>query len=229
MPRRIATTTPTNPVISFDATWIRCGAAQVDCPVFALFADLERVPGFTEFIECFPKDQRQRRIGQHFPLVPDLDPAKISRAIEGSARWICTALMPTLIFKFLHLESSGRETASDAVRANYRLVQLMSQLRDREKRLGLILTRANESTEQAPTFFGGCYLGAAGRDATREQAFVSGVFRRLIENQSYVSWTENVLLDEEHAQKWTRLGYAALGGFAALLVVVVALVWWKSG
>ncbi|HEY1858791.1 MAG TPA: type VI secretion protein IcmF/TssM N-terminal domain-containing protein [Gemmataceae bacterium] len=218
--------TQTGDIFRRDLDTVRRGA-QVDCPLFALFADLERVPGFTEFIECFPKDQRQRRIGQHFPLVPDLDPAKISRAIEGSARWICTALLPTLIYKFLRLESSGRETSADAVQANYRLIQLMSQLRDREKRLGLILTRANESPEQAPTYFGGCYLGASGRDATREQAFVSGVFRRLIENQSYVSWTEHVLADEEHSRRWTLYGYVALGGFVAMVAAVVAFVWWK--
>jgi hypothetical protein len=218
--------TQTGDIFRRDLDTIRHGA-KVDCPLFTLLTDLERVPGFTELIECFPKDQRQRRIGQHFPFVPDLDPAKVPRSIEGSARWICTALLPTLIYKFLRLESSGRETSAEAVRANYRLVQLMSQLREREKRLGLILSRATEAADHAPTLFGGCYLAASGRDAAREQAFVSGVVRRLIDNQGYVSWTNEVLQDDGQAQRWTLYGYAALGGFVAILVGLVAYTWWK--
>jgi hypothetical protein len=203
-------------------------ALHVYCPVFGLLSDLEKARGFPELIECFPKDQRQRRIGQHFPLVPDLDPAKTARMIEQSARWICTSLLPTLIYKFLHLEANGRETSTEASRANYRLIDLMSQLRGRERRLGLILARAVEVEDGAPALFGGCYLGASGPDHLREQAFISGVFRRLIDNQSYISWTRQALQDEEQFQRWTSYGYLALAGFVAVAAGIVALVWWKS-
>src|SRR5262249_46803739 len=47
-------------------------ALQVHCPVIALVCDLEIAAGFREFIERFPAEQRQRRVGQRFPLAPDL-------------------------------------------------------------------------------------------------------------------------------------------------------------
>jgi hypothetical protein len=200
---------------------------HVRCPVFCLLADLERALGFPEFIECFPRDQRQRRIGQHFPLVPDMDSAKAARMVEQSARWICTSLLPTLIFKFLRLESNGRETLTEAGRANYRLIHLMSQFRERERRLGMILARAVEVEDSAPPLFGGCYLGASGADALREQAFISGVVRRLTENQNYVSWTQQAQVDEENFQRWTNYGYAALAGFVAVVAGIVVYVWRK--
>jgi hypothetical protein len=202
-------------------------ALHVHCPVFGLLSDLETAQGFPELIERFPKDQRHRRIGQHFPLVPDLDPAKTARMVEQSARWICTSLLPTQIYKFLRLEGNGRETLTDAGQANYRLIHLMSQLRGRERRLGMILARAVEVEDKAPALFGGCYLGASGPDNLREQAFIAGVVRRLIDNQGYVSWTRQALTDEEQFQRWTNYGYVALAGFVAVVAGIVALVWWQ--
>jgi hypothetical protein len=202
-------------------------ALRVYCPVFGLLSDLEKAQGFPELIERFPKDQRHRRIGQHFPLVPDLDPAKTARVVEQSARWICTCLLPTQIYKFLRLEGNGRESLNDAEQANYRLIHLMSQLRGRERRLGMILARAVEVEDDAPALFGGCYLGASGTDNVREQAFIAGVVRRLIDNQGYVSWTRQALVEEEHFQRWTNYGYMALALFVAAVAGLVAFVWSK--
>jgi hypothetical protein len=206
-----------------DLATVRQGL-RVLSPLFVLVCDLERLPGFTELVQCFPKDQRQRRVGQHFPLVPDVDPAKWPRLVEGGARWISTSLLPTLIYKFLRLEMPGRETVVDSARTNYRLVQLMGELRQREKRLGMLLTRATETDPGSPPLFGGCYLGATGADVNREQAFISGVVRRLIDNQAYVSWSQAAVDDDAAHQRWTQYGYFGLAGLVTAIVAVVGFV-----
>src|SRR5207247_385369 len=48
-------------------------AFQVNCPAFVLVCDLESAGGFKEFMERFPTEQRQRRLGQRLPLAPDLN------------------------------------------------------------------------------------------------------------------------------------------------------------
>lgn len=61
----------------------------------------------------------------------------------------------------------------------------------------------------------GCYLAATGRD-DKHQAFVAGVFQRLTESQSAVSWSAEALVEDRSYGQWAGLLYIA----AALLLAI---------
>jgi IcmF-related N-terminal domain len=193
---------------------------QLNCPVFVLVSDLEKAPGGTEFIERFPRDRLKQRLGQRFPLMPDLDNAKVLNSIEDSARWICEAMFPTWIFKFLRTEVPDKDPPGTVVRGNAQLIKLLCQMKWRSKRLGQILTRGLVREEGGPLLFGGCYAAATGSNPGSEQAFLPGIFRRVIENQNYVSWTDEALAQDQNQKNLARYGYVVM---AAAVVVAIGL------
>jgi hypothetical protein len=181
---------------------------------------LEKANGFKEFLQRFPADQRQRRVGQRYPLCPDLPPEKISASIESCVQWICQVVFPTWIYKLFRLESPGREEVETAVAGNCRLYQLLGQMRERQKRFARIVSRALLLESDGPLLFGGCYVGATGSDPSSEQGFVAGTFRRLTENQNYVSWTDQALAEEADYNRLTTYGYV---GIALITIALVGL------
>jgi hypothetical protein len=201
---------------------------QVQCPLFALVCDLETVPGFREFIRRFPEKERKKRLGQRFPLTPDLNEGVAAAdVIESSVHWVCQSLVPTWVYKLFQLER-GRDDFATAVQGNASLYRLMGTMLDRYKRLGQIFKRAVTVEQGVPWLFGGCYLAGTGRDAAQEQAFVAGVFRRLIENQSAVSWTPEAVAEDADYHRWATTGYlimALLSVAGGLLFVYVS--WYR--
>jgi hypothetical protein len=193
---------------------------QVNCPVFTMICDLETAPGFHEFNERFPAEQRQRRVGQRLPLAPDLvEGDSISSMIDRSVTWICSSLVPSWIYKLFRVETAGREDFTTAVRGNVFLYHLLEQVRERQKRLSSILVRGLVGEAGEPLLFGGCYLAGTGSQGTQDQAFIPGVFRRLIENQNYVSWTEAGIREENNLQAWTRYGYLGVAACGILIAL----------
>jgi hypothetical protein len=192
---------------------------QLYCSIFALVCDLEQAVGFREFMDRFPKALRQRRVGQHFPFVPDLDPAEVASLVESGVTWVFHQLLPPLVYRLLRVEAPGRQESAAVLRGNVRLFKLLAQMRDRHQRLARLLTLALALDRRGPLHFAGFYLGGTGRDANREQAFVAGVFRRLIENQDFVSWTDAAVVAENKFQRWTGVGYSALASAIGLLVL----------
>ncbi len=75
-----------------------------------------------------------------------------------------------------------------------------------------------------PLLFGGLYLAATGNTEATQQAFVAGVFSRLIEGQSAVYWTDQTLTEEATYQRWISIGWAVV---AFLVVGVAALMWFS--
>jgi hypothetical protein len=193
---------------------------RVHVPVFAMICDLERANGFKEFLERFPADQRQRRLGQRYPLCPDLPQEKVSGSIESCVQWICQVVFPTWIYKLFRLESPGREEIETVVAGNCRLYQFLGQVRERQKRFARIVSRALLLESSGPLLFGGCYVGASGSDPSNEQGFVAGTFRRLTENQNYVSWTDQALAEETDYSRLTTYGYVAI---AVMILALVGL------
>jgi hypothetical protein len=212
----------TGAIAQQDLATVRRGF-QVSCPTFALVCDLETAPGFREFMERFPLDQRQRRLGQRLPLAPDLHEGEtLTALVDRGSQWVCNTLFPTYIYRLFRLESEGREEMAVAVHGNVRLYQLMCQLRDRRTRLSRMLTRAvNLGDTRSPVLFGGCYIAGTGGDPSREQAFIAGVFRRLIENQNFVSWTAEAMEEEVKFESWTKYGYTGIAVFTAVAVLVL--------
>ena len=54
------------------------------------------------------------------------------------------------------------------------------------------------------------------------------MFRRLIENQSFVAWTDAGLREEEDYRRWARYGYAALSVAGLLVAGMAFFLWWKQ-
>jgi hypothetical protein len=102
-------------------------------------------------------------------------------------------------------------------------------LLERQRRFSRILTRGLVHKEGEPLLFGGCYLGATGADPANDQAFVPGVLQRLIEEQNNVSWTDQALIDDQNYRRWAQIGYIALGGLAALVVLIAFIVLMAGG
>ncbi len=203
---------------------------QVHCPLFAMVCDLEAADGFREFIDRFPIEQRQRRVGQRFPLCPDLGEGELLKDyIESSVQWICNASFPSWIYKLFRVEAAGRDELATVIRGNSRLYNLLCLVRDRRKRLSDLVLRMLATEQAQPWLYGGCYLAGTGREIALEQAFVPGVFRRLTENQNFVSWTDEAFLEEENSNR--LVSYARIGiglGGAAAVGMLYLLIWGKS-
>lgn len=210
-------------------------ALKVHCPLFAVVCDMETAPGFPEFLDRFTEAERQQRMGQRCPLVPALRgrgaTAQLAPSPDESygamldtvSRWICTSLVPGWVHKKFRMEGTGKAaTVEEAVHGNARLFLLLDDLRERQSRLTTILTHGLETHNEPAWLFGGCYLAATGGDGGREQGFVAGVFRRLAEEQNYVSWTRAALEEEDLYQRWVGRGYVAVGllGIAAVGLAV---------
>jgi hypothetical protein len=189
-------------------------ALRVNFPVFALVCDLETLPGFRELTARLGGDQRDRRLGQRFPLVPDVERSAIPGMIENGLQQLGNRLVPNLVSTLWRVESAGGGaggTFAEAVRGNVELYRLVGGVRDCQKRLARALSRAVLPEGGPPVMLGGCYLAGTGPDPAREQAFVPGVFRRLIESQDFVSWTPDAIARDQAYSRWTRSGYVALG------------------
>jgi hypothetical protein len=196
---------------------------RVHVPIFAMICDLEKAPGFKEFLERFPEDQRQRRVGQRYPLCPDLPDDKIAPSIESCVQWIFQVVFPTWVYKLFRVESPGRDDVNQVVAGNCRLYQLMAQMRERQKRFAKIVSRALVLEASGPPLFGGCYVGATGSDPGTEQGFVAGTFRRLTENQNFVSWTDEALAEEADYSRLITYGYV---GIAVMVLALVGIGYW---
>ncbi len=159
-------------------------------------------PGFRTFLGRFPEEQREKVLGLDLPLVPVVEEATFARMMQDAVRWICQVLIPTLVYRLWRLEDPDRQNASEVLHENIQLNQVLTRLQERQDRLFRAPARTFASESPDTTLFGGCYLAATGRDASHEQAFVVGVFRRLLENQNYVSWTPEALAEDADYRRW---------------------------
>lgn len=201
---------------------------QVRCPVFSLFCDMETMPGFRALTERLPENQRDRRMGQRFPLVPDLEPAGIAGMLESGLQQVGNRLIPNLVSNLWQTETSVGGSLADAVRGNVELYRLLAGVRERQSRFARALTRAVVSEGSPPAMLGGCYLAGTGADPVREQAFIPGVFQRLVESQDFVTWTPEALAAEAKQLFWTRVGYTALGLLTAACALTAGYVLFLS-
>ncbi len=188
---------------------------KTDCPVFALVCDLETAPGFAAFARSFPEERRRKVLGQAFPLVPDLPAADVPAMVEGGARWVGEALA-RLVYRLFQAEASLNDNAA--------LYQLLASVRERLDHVGQVLARAALLGDGQRPLLGGCFLAATGADPSKDQAFVAGVFRLLLENQNAVAWTPEALAEEADYQRWTMYGYLGVGAF---VLGMGLLIWWQ--
>jgi hypothetical protein len=216
----VATACKTDLTEAFDVLRMRC-------PVLFLLSDLDKIPGFEELIERLPAEQRTKRMGQRFPLVPDLDPARVGARIEESVAWIGTALFPSMVHSRLQTERSGGEDVTELVRANSRLYRFLAAMRDRRERLAQLVRDCIPALPGEPILYRGCYVAGTGPAAT-EQAFAGGVLKLLIREQDNVTWTAEAVAQDEDAARWARMMKVFLIGVISVgIVVILAVIGWK--
>ncbi len=173
-------------------------ALRMRCPVLFLISDLDRLDGFPDLIERLPSNQRSSRMGQRFPLVPDLDLEDVPDRIRDSVAWIGTTLFPTMVNSLFQVESPGGEDISDVTRANSGLFRFLVAMRDRRERVAQMVKESIPELTGEPILYRGCYLAGTGSDSATEQAFAPGVLMLLIKQQDSVTWTEDALRQDRN-------------------------------
>jgi type VI protein secretion system component VasK len=189
---------------------------RMRCPVLFLVSDLEKLPGFPELVERLPANQRNNRMGQRFPLVPDLDPEAVPARIKDSAAWIGTSLFPTMVNSRFQIESLAGEDVTEVVRANTQLFRLQAAMRKRRDRLSQLVRDSIPALPGEPMLYRGCYLAGTGQDPATEQAFAPGVFMLLIKQQDNVTWTAAALRKDAARARLAR-------GLKILLISLISL------
>jgi hypothetical protein len=199
------------------------------CPVLVLISDLEKLDGFSDLLERLSSEQVRQRMGQRFPLAPDLEAGLVPARIEDSVVWISNALFPSMVYSLFRVESPGGEDIAEVMRANSQLYYFLMKMRDRREWIGRVVKDSIPTLSGEPVLFGGCYFAGTGIDAVTGQAFASGVFNRLIQDQDHVAWTSNAVRQDRSLLRLARgfkiafLGMIVLG---ALAILVVVARWW---
>ncbi len=187
---------------------------QMRCPVLALVGGLEQVDGFSELVERLPAEQVRKRMGQRFPLVPDLTAGEVPEKVGEAVEVVTGSLFPSMIHTMFQVESQGVEDIDEVLRANIQLYRLLQGIVERGERMGRLIKDCIPTLRGEPVLFGGCYFAGTGRDFATEHAFASGVLMRLIkEDQDSVTWTEEAL-DQDAAA-------ARLAGRVRLALILI--------
>jgi ImcF (intracellular multiplication and macrophage-killing)-related protein len=198
---------------------------QVHCPVILLLCEMERLSGFRELLALLPENQRQRLLGQPFPLAPDIQADQVPAMLEGGVRWTTETMLPALAYRLMRLEPLNGDGKIDGMEVARRLYDLLHALWEREHRIAQILARAAATQGNGPPLLGGCYFAATGPDPVREQGFVPAVFSQLIASQDAVVWTDEARAENAAYRRWTLYGYIAIALFVASLAVAAYFVY----
>jgi hypothetical protein len=119
------------------------------------------------------------------------------------------------------------EGRPDGSHPNRELYLMLREVQRRVPRFAAILARVPagkgqsedaEDLEGLP-LFGGCYLTGTG-DKMHRQAFVTGVFQRLLDDQASVAWTRRAYADDRRAWRITQMGYAGIAVLAAAIAFI---------
>jgi hypothetical protein len=203
-PGQFATLCRTDLNVAFDVFRMRC-------PVLVLISEIDKLPGFPEMIERLPSKQLRRRVGQRFPLVPDVSADQIDSKIRGAVDWITETVLPGMVYALFRVETPGGEGVTDVLEGNSAILKFLTELREREGKLAELISSCCVTPSDEPLLFGGCYLAGTGADPATQQAFAEGVFKRLIEDQDLVSWTRDALESDRRDHTRARLASVALG------------------
>jgi IcmF-related N-terminal domain len=202
---------------------------RMRCPVLFLVTDLNKLQGFADLIERLPSDQRNKRMGQRFPLVPDLDPDEVPARIKDSVSWIGTTLFPSMVHSLFRIEAPGGEDVTEVVQANSQLYRFLAAMRERRDRLSQLVKDCIPALPGEPILFRGCYVAGTGLDPATEQAFAPGVLRLLIREQDNVTWTSSALLQDATFSRLARgLKVLLICVIALGLVIILGLIGWRA-
>jgi type VI protein secretion system component VasK len=195
---------------------------RVQCPLFFLVSDLERVGGCREFLDRLPLEEKKKQVGYLFPLIPDLDPPKVVEKMFEAIRATLDLFFNRLVYETLILPESVGSSPEEGTWVNAQLFRFLSKVGDIVPRVQSIIDRSVFEKLDPPRLYGGCFFAATGQDA-REQAFVPEVFDMLIKHWNDVSWTKEALDAEKSYRLWTTMGVVA---FLICLGALVSMLYW---
>jgi hypothetical protein len=197
---------------------------QLHFPTIALVCDVEKAPGFSEFVRGFPRPALDQRLGSRFPWLLDRPQNDWPRILEECIGWICHSLPSFWTYGSFQVESDGQERGP-VVAANARLFQFMADMSLRHQNLSRILVNAITPDRTPLPLFGGCYLAGTGREE-QEQVWVKGVFDKLIQvrgrdtpMQNLVYWSQAGTNQDAQYNRWANYGWI---GIVALALVVLS-------
>lgn len=188
---------------------------SIRCPVTALVVGMHNERGFRELVRRVGRERAlAQRFGRRFDvrMIPAAEPmgalcAQLSGVFED---WIHTL--------FREAEALSRP-------GNLRLYSLLCRIRSTLSGvLNEVLVggfghdpQSKELAEPIP--FSGCYFAATG-ESDDQQAFVRGVFEKLIEEQEDVEWTKRAVTSN---RRYTMVAAASLALAGCLLVAVISV------
>lgn len=188
----------------------------LQCPVTAMVAGLESESGFRELVRRVGRDRAGvQRFGQRYDLRAIATPEEMTSLCAH----VCGAFEDWVYALF-------REQGALSRPGNTRLYGLMCKVRNNLKsRLASVLAAGFGQDPVArasadPFLFSGCYFAATG-DTEDRQAFVAGVFQKLIEEQEQVEWTRQTAASD---RRLLRLALTGLTLDALLLFGLAGLV-----
>ncbi len=196
---------------------------RLRCPVLTLLYGLESADGFETLVRHLEPERRLRLLGQDFSLLPDIKDSQVPEMIAGGMCHFSDSLAH-LVYDLFRVEGPTGPSLAEANADNTRLYEFLGAVSARIAGLEHILLRLTKAEAGAGFLIGGCFAGATGPDAERQQAFLPGVFRLLLEHQNSVAWTKDALEEEADYRRWTALGYSALACFC---LVVAWLGYWR--
>jgi hypothetical protein len=194
---------------------------QVRCPVLAVVADADRLPGVRDLVALLPSDKRDQRLGRRLPYAPRVGPAERAALVEGAVRWACSALVPRLVYR---VAPAAADPNGPAMQMAARLFGLAAAVNARRESLARMFARLLVLPAADAPLPGGCFLAATAA-AADGQGFLGDVFAQLVEGQNFVAWTDAARAEDRALRRRTAVGYAALAGLAAGVagLAVVAL------
>jgi hypothetical protein len=185
-------------------------ALGLRCPVTALVTGLENERGFRELVRRVGRERaRAQRFGRRFDVRSEATAAELAALCIH----VCGAFEDWAYTLF-------REEGALTRPGNTRLYGLLCKVRCHLKtRLSQLLAAGFGRDERAaatddPIEFSGCYFAATGPTEDR-QAFVRGVFDKLVQEQEFVEWTRGALTRDA---RYLWLAYAGMAASAGLLV-----------
>jgi type VI protein secretion system component VasK len=183
---------------------------KVRCPAFALFTEMETVPGFTEFLRRMDRVFRDSRVGFAAPRAQAFSADLVGRGLAWLSSWFHNWILS-------HLSNDLFNHAG-----NDHLLSLDHAVRHHRDQMRKILDAAfstHRGTE--PNLYRGCYLMATGQTPD-EQAFAAGLFRgargRVLTEHLATEWTLEAIDDD---RRYRRMAWnlASVSG-------VLMLAWW---
>jgi hypothetical protein len=192
----------------------------IRCPVTALVVGMHHERGFRELVRRVGRERAAaQRFGRRFDvrMVPAPEPMAALCAQVGGVfeDWIHTLF---------------READALSRPGNLRLYGLLCRVRStlsgvlNDVLVGGFGYDPQDKDLKEPLPFSGCYFAATG-ESDDQQAFVRGVFEKLVEEQEDVEWTRAAVGAN---QRYQLLAAGALVGAAGLLVAAVSIVLYRS-